>query len=58
VTEKRIVKGSELELGMTVQRLLNGSPIHHPMIIFSDGPYYKNPLYIEDDFEVLIDNAV
>lgn len=58
MTEKKIVKGGELELGMKVQRLFEGEAAQHPMIIFADGPYYKNPLYREDDFEVLSDSAV
>lgn len=45
-----IVKGHELELGMKVQRLFEGQPTQHPMIIFAEGPYYQNPLYRDDDF--------
>lgn len=45
------VTGKDLELGMVVIRLNDkGQKMTHQMIVYSDGPYYKNPLYKDDVF--------
>ena len=51
----KYIKGSELKIGMTVQRFSGGLAMNHPMIVFASGPYYKNPLYADDNFKVIHD---
>jgi hypothetical protein len=53
MSEDRFIKGSELELGMRVQRFDNGIEMSHPMIVYADGVYFENPLYKDDDFKVI-----
>ena len=47
------IKGKDLQIGMKVQRVVNGEPANIPMIIFAEGPYYNNALYSDDDFLVI-----
>jgi len=48
------IKGSEIKLGMTVQRINEkGQKMSHPLFVYTDCPYYRNSLYSNDDFIVI-----
>lgn len=51
--ESTYIKGTDLRIGMTVQRFSNGVEMSHPMIVYASGPYYRNPLYADEDFKVI-----
>ena len=51
--ENDVIEGADITEGMKVQRLIDGKPCHHPMIVYSDSPYLNNRLYADDEFTFL-----
>jgi hypothetical protein len=47
------IKGKDLVVGMKVRRYVSGKYLDsQSMIVYSEGPYFNNPLYAEDFFQV------
>ena len=50
--EGDLIKGTELVVGVEVQRMVSGKYPGENMIVYEDGVCYKNPLYSDDEFLV------